>query len=431
MPTLIPSIRAEMGNRTYFIGKMRARDICQQVGIAAELEEWDRLTIEELYQRDLNRRRVEREIAPYLVNTSDRFFGSIIVLVNDPSSIEFETISDFGAKLPKSYELASSDIGFLTVGAGSHSSASGALVALDGQHRLAALRLTVQGASLRGPYIDDVANDEVTAIFVVNHSEVESRRLFTTLNRSARKVGRNDLLLMSEDDARSVIARRLISKPLLAPRGLEQSPMVKWTGNTISASDTAVTTLNALNDAVGIVAESIAAPFALRKEYSIRPPDSELDPVEAEVELWLTAVFESLPQLAEIREAPGEVVAAREPDAPISTILRPAGFVVLFRAIAAAIDPDRGAMKSVPEALRALSGIDWRLSAPHWTGVLVTPGGRISGRRNEWNLAADFVAAAAATTTAKDYFTTDVRDRYRSHIGDSTAQLPSAFKGSK
>lgn len=425
MPTLIPAIRADMGNRTYFVGKMRARDICQQVGIAAELEDWEQLTIEELYQRDLNRRRVEREIAPYLVNTDDRFFGSIIVLVNDPDSIEFETISDFGAKLPKSYELASTDLGFLTVGAGHGAATSGALVALDGQHRLAALRLTVQGSAIRGPYDKEVADDEVTAIFVLNNSEVESRRLFTTLNRSARKVSRHDLLLMSEDDGRSVVARRLVSRPLLAPRGLEDDPLVKWTGNTITANDKALTTLNALNDGVSIVADAVKAPFALRKDYSLRPSDAELAMVEAETEKWLNMIFDAFPELVELREHPNAVTAARVGDQPISMVLKPAGFVVLFRAIAAMIDPTQGGMPDLTSAMSALSRLDWSLDAPHWKGLLITPKGTISGRRNEWNLAADVMAAIASGDRATSHFLEEVTSRYQTQLGDDKATLPS------
>ena len=420
-----------MGNRTYFVGKMRARDICQQVGIAAELEDWKQLTIEELYQRDLNRRRVEREIAPYLVNTDDRFFGSIIVLVNDPDSIEFETISDFEAKLPKSYELASRDLGFLTVGTGNRAASSGALVALDGQHRLAALRMTVQGAAIRGAYDKDVGDDEVTAIFVLNNSEIESRRLFTTLNRSARKVSRHDLLLMSEDDGRSVIARRLVSRPLLAPRGLEDDPLVKWTGNSIATNDRALTTLNALSDGVGVVAEAMEAPFALRKDYSLRPSDAELMMVEAETEQWLNAIFDAFPELMSLRDNPNNVISERASDRPVSMVLKPAGFVVLFQAIAAMTNPRQGGMQDLAEAVNALSQLNWALNAPHWKGLLMTPKGTISGRRSEWNLAADVIAAIASGDKANNHFADEVTVRYQAQLDDALANLPSVLEAGR
>ena len=428
MATLIPAIRAQMGTRTYFIGKMRARDICQQVGIAAELENWDHLTIEELYQRDLNRRRVETEIAPYLVNTGDRFFGSIIVLVNDPESIEFETVGEFGAKLPASYQLASTDLGFLTVGAGSHSAASGGLVALDGQHRLAALRLTVQGAAVRGPHMDEVAMDEVTAVFVLNSSEAESRRLFTTLNRSARKVSRSDLLLMSEDDGRSVVARRLLATDLLSPRGLEHHPLVKWTSNTISPNDTAMTTLNALSDVVDVVGSYLRLQFIAKKEYSIRPPEAELDRLEQEVLHWTELIFTNFAVLNDLRDRPEDMKEAREDSSPYSMVLKPAGFVTLFRAIASGLDPARGARARVADVIHELSELDWSFGAAHWRGVLVQASGRISGRRTDWNLAGDLMALAASGESAKQEFIDDVTRRYRVQIGDAAADLPDTRK---
>lgn len=423
MATLIPVIRARMGNRIYFIGKMRAREICQQVGIAAELENWGDLTIEELYQRELNRRRVEQEIGPYLVSTADRFFGSIIVLVNDPESIEFEPVAAFGAKLAASYQHAATDLGFLTVGAGQHSSATGGLVALDGQHRLAALRLTVQGGSVRGPHSESVADDEVTAIFVMNSGESESRRLFTTLNRSARRVSRSDLLLMNEDDGRSIVARRLVATPLLAPRGIEDEPLVKWSANTISNSDTAITTLNALNDAVEIIGDALDLPFVRKNEFTVRPSDDQLSELEVTAQRWLQAIFAAFPILDELRYAPSRVPDERNDSQPISTILKPAGFVTLFRAMSSCLDPGKTPLREPEKAAKALAGLDWRLAAPHWRGVLMQPNGRISGRKSDWNLAGDMMAVLAAGESTREIFREETTERYRTHMGDQSLQL--------
>ena len=255
MSTLIPAIRSRMGSREYFVAKMRASELSGQVSIASELDDWEHLTLDDLYQRDLNRKRVEQEIAPYLANTADRFFGSIIILIRDPKAITFEGIIEFSDNMLAAYRNISSDIGFLTIG-----STQGGLVALDGQHRLAALRHVVQG-NTSGPYRDDVSNDEVAVIFISDTEIYKARELFTMLNRSARKVSKNDVLIMSESDGAAIVARRLTSHSLLNPRNLETKPLVKWESNTIGQKDTQITTLNALYELAKIAAEYLDITF--------------------------------------------------------------------------------------------------------------------------------------------------------------------------
>ena len=45
MTTTIPALRADMGTWTYYITRMRAAEICEQVGIASETEEWEGISI--------------------------------------------------------------------------------------------------------------------------------------------------------------------------------------------------------------------------------------------------------------------------------------------------------------------------------------------------------------------------------------------------
>lgn len=421
MPTSVPAIRAQMGTHTYYVGTMRARDLSQQVGVASELEDWTTLTIEELYQRGLNKRRVEQEIAPYLVNTPDRFFGSIIVLVKAPDSIAFESMEELVASLPAGTRAATKDIGVLTLGLGG---AAGALVALDGQHRLAALRSVVQGAAERGPHEADVGDDSVTVIFVAHKSDVASRRLFTTLNRSARKVSKNDILLMGEDDARNIVGRALAQDPLVAPRGLLDHPMVKFDGNSIKESDTAITTLGAVNDLVEIVAETMRLPFALADDWSVRPSESELSDLTVEARKWLHALFEVFPDLMSLRDQPAQIPVERAVERNSSMLLKPAGLVVFFKAVQLALDPSKGGLPDLNAAMLAVAGVGWSLGDPHWKGLMLNDRGAITGRRNEWDLAAEVVTCMAADLNINEEFRSRVVTRYGNHIGRPGVSLP-------
>jgi DNA sulfur modification protein DndB len=421
---MIPAIRAQMGTHTYYAGAMSAADVCQQVGVASELDDWHDMTIEEVYQRDLNRRRVEQEIAPYLVNTPDRFFGSIIVLVRDPSSIAFEPLEHLGITAPAGIRAAAQNVGVLTIGLGQRAAGSGALVALDGQHRLASLRAVVQGGAVRGPYEGDVGDDTVTVLFVEHQSDVESRRLFTTLNRSARKVSKNDLLLMGEDDARNIVGRALAQGHLLAPRGLDKEPLVKWDGNTIKERDTAMTTLNALNDMVEVVAAHMQLPFAVADDYSVRPSREHIDRLEAEAQRWLLALFSTFPELEALRDDPASVPAARAFDQPVSMLLKPAGLVVFMKSVALGADQQRGNLGDIAESMADLRKVGWSLSDDHWQDLMVTKRGTISGRRNEWDLAADVVTCIAGGSRVNVSFRSKVELRYGAHIGRPGSSLP-------
>lgn len=424
MPTIVPAIRARMGTNTYYVGTMRAREVAQQVGVASELEDWAGLTIEELYQRELNQRRVEKEIAPYLAHTADRFFGSIIVLIKDASTIAFEPLGELGVDLPKAVSRSVEDLGILTLGLGSRASANGALVALDGQHRLAALRDVVRGKAEVGKFSDAVGDDAVTVIFVEHKSDIESRRLFTTLNRSARKVSKNDILLMGEDDGRNIVGRGLAQDPLFAPRGLVDHPLVKFDGNTIKEKDSALTTLGALNDLVEAVAEHMRLPFAVKDDWSVRPSESDLANLSAESSRWAYALFESVPELKTLRLDPSAVPAAREPDGDISLLLKPAGFVVFVKAVQACLDPSKGRMGSLTEAMTAVSRVGWSISASLWQDLMFGKRGAISGRRNEWEFAADVAACIASRATVKQDFLDRTTLRYGEVISRPGTALP-------
>ena len=84
------------------------------------------------------------------------------------------------------------------------------LFALDGQHRLAGIKAVVNDGY--EPAIDD----EVSVIFVA-HERTDvglerTRRLFTTLNKTARPVTKGDRIALDEDDVMAICVRRLIEQ---------------------------------------------------------------------------------------------------------------------------------------------------------------------------------------------------------------------------
>ena len=64
--------------QVYYIGKMRAGELIDNVGFAAELPEWSEMTADEKMQRQPDITRVINEIVPYVIEDPDRFFKMCI-----------------------------------------------------------------------------------------------------------------------------------------------------------------------------------------------------------------------------------------------------------------------------------------------------------------------------------------------------------------
>jgi len=424
MSVTVPAMRAKMGSRTYYIGKMCARELAGSVGIASELEDWSSLTLEDIYQRDINRKRVSQEIAPYLANNPDRFFGAIIIWARDESVIAFEPILEItsNVKVPKAYAGSLDDLGVIVIG-GDERTTTSQLVALDGQHRLAALREVTQG-STKGKFSGDVANDEIAVIFISDSDAVKTRGLFTILNRTARRVSKSDVLVMSDTDGAAMAARKVTSDKILAPRGLDNRPLVKWESNTIAKRDTQMTTLNAVAEIVSIVAYLRGISLSDDQDAEV-PPNTEnvAQAAEATIE-WFEKFFSSLPLFKSMRDDPLQVVEQRKDEQQYSLLLRPVGLIAFFKAAALALNPNLGGMTDEDEVFRRLAKVDWSFSSGLWKQVMVSSKGTISNRQADLDLAAELAMWMIAGRASNKQFQTSLLEKYKRQLNRQDAQLP-------
>lgn len=135
--------KAKLGSTVYYIAKMPVEELVNSVGLAIELPEWNDMTPDEKMQREPDINRVVNEICPYFTNDPDRFFGSLIVdIYSGYDKLIFDPISKYVKDdITATYELSMSDAGFLTLPGRER------LIALDGQHRLLAIKLCLKGSS--------------------------------------------------------------------------------------------------------------------------------------------------------------------------------------------------------------------------------------------------------------------------------------------
>jgi DNA sulfur modification protein DndB len=302
----IAAIKARMGSTPYFQAVMRADQLAATVKAAMDFPEFETFMAHEQMQRKLNESRVEKEIVPYLTNSPDRFFGSIIVLAYQPETFEFESIRELsGSRLKGSaYEGKDDQLGVLTI-------EGGKLFALDGQHRLHALRTIVKGGDtphlklpITGEFKDVVAGDQLSVIFLQFESVEKARRIFNKVNRYAKPTSPSTNILTSEDDGYAIITRAIIGDddpdkfggtidpPLNRLYPNSRIAMIEMEKQSLSAGDEALTTLSVIYNAVRAICFGTGNPNLDEKQVIVRPTDDVLAKAYDDCAKWLNAIME-------------------------------------------------------------------------------------------------------------------------------------------
>ena len=202
---VLPALRGIMGDWVYYSSLMDLGELSSRVHYAEEIHKNQALS--DMIQRHLKRGR-SAQIAEYLKVQPERFFNSLVIAIYGGQP-NWHALSDVRSKA-RSDELTNlkkniiASVGFLTLRGDEN------LFALDGQHRLAGIKTAVADGLESDPY------DEVSVIFVAHRDTKggleRTRRLFTTLNKTARPVSKGDIIALDEDDVMAICVRRLIEE---------------------------------------------------------------------------------------------------------------------------------------------------------------------------------------------------------------------------
>ena len=427
MATVSAVIQGKQGSTPYFMAKMTARELVSTVRPPSETEDWLTMTLEERMQRDLNYRRVEDEIVPYLLESPDRFFGAFVVLIYR-GKVTFEPLSDISPKIPAAYKSVAQRMGFLTIDGGE-------LIVLDGQHRLWALRTVIQGQlrnkeKVVGKFFNEVPNDEMEVIFVEfdpkdqKKSFEKIRRIFNKLNRYAKSTGRSDNIITSEDDIAAVLTRRLLRDT--EPLGVKvknnktgtRELIVNWNSNTISTNSKCFTTISAVYETVKVILTHEGVTALDERKNPTRPRDDKLDEWYVLIHEWWEAVIAGVAPIAKAFADPDQLVRMRSSDS--SLLFKPAAHIVLFMALSLAIK--RGL--ALRTAIEHLNDVDWTANADMWKHVLILPNGRISARKENYDVSAELLAYLISADKLSEEGKTKVRESVRGFRNDSRYVLP-------
>ncbi|WED25448.1 DGQHR domain-containing protein [Vibrio sp. DW001] len=201
---LMPCLRGCFGSWDTYTCLMPLIEIKKRVKFADELHNSKKLT--QLIQRKLEEER-GTEISEYLCNNKDRFFNSLVLGVyggepqwHDIGNITPNTVEAENFYIPN---YTKESLGFMSIKDGL------TMFAIDGQHRLSGIKKALDKT-------DDLNKEQLPVIIVAHHKSDEgikrTRRLFTTLNKRARIVKKEDIIALDEDDLAACITREIVEK---------------------------------------------------------------------------------------------------------------------------------------------------------------------------------------------------------------------------
>jgi len=358
--TFVPAFRCKVGDWDYFVCTMKYAEVSKQVGFA--FERGGNMELGKLVQRGLSER--TKDITKYLLESEHRFLGALVVAVwgGEPIYTPLHMVDPDGM-------LSGVDQGFgvLTF------DGTQSYYALDGQHRLKAIK----DAVIREP---DLGKEDICVLMVTAYDtekgRIRTRRLFTNINRNAKKTDQAENIALDEDDSFAIVTRRLLEEhPFLKREGIvnviksynENTGALKLYGNNVAKGDkTALTTFAVLYDLLQYLAYDM--PGTIRNKTT-RPADDALDKA---YKTFSDRLDDLLQSCGNVRDKMENAVSAVEVRAPKNAeqnghaFMRPIVQKSVCRVIGILVQQGYADWETL---MQRLSELDWRIGMTPWEAV--------------------------------------------------------------
>jgi len=353
----LPALRGIFGDWVYYSCIMPMSEVVNRVSFAKDIHDSQKLS--DMIQRELKEGR-SQEIAAYLQKEEQRFFNSLVVALygGNPSWHGFENFrplqEDIDLKdVPSDVE---NSIGFLSF------SGEEEIFALDGQHRLAGMIKAIKANKQLG-------EDEVPIILVAHQKSQEgkrrTRKLFTTLNKTANPVGKGEIIALDESDVMAIVTRHLIENHEFFRenriRFVQQS-------NLPPKNTTELTTIGNLYDVLTIVFSKIKEEKDLNTLKFFRPNDQELEDYINFADLFFRRLAGNFSPLAEYfsTENGSEVIKKYRHQDGGHLLFRPVGLLIISEVISVLVKQNF----SLEESINQVKRLPTNLSAEPFADVL-------------------------------------------------------------
>ena len=408
MASVYSCIKGKFGPWEYYHITMPAADVATKLMIPKDMPGWEDLSLEEKFQRKLNKNRVNNQIVKYLTDNKWRFFGSLLVTVKNHQKMEFSDVKGFVNKdLGPLYKSASENMGFL------HLDGKEMLIPIDGQHRYAAIKTAISGKSIDDKELKDfkvnpgVEKDDVSLILIRHKSE--TRNIFNKVNRYAKPTTKGDNLITDDDDVVAIISREMCDYDQML-----KGRLVSIEGTTLSSKSEEFTTLSTLYDNnLDILKENdhdintAEYPGDKEKEFLKSEIIKVYNVLFKKVNLWKEALNNQDEEGDDIRRELREHY----------TILKPFGQRALVKAylyLKLKYKKRDGSSFSDSDICNKFNDINWKLENEQWRGVMTKSGDRIESGKDNLQLASKLIChLCGAKIPEQEGF----RDKYEKKAG--------------
>ena len=416
MASTVPAMRGKLGSTQYYIVTMKAKDVAEKMKAAVEVEGWDDLSLEQKYQREIDIKRIRRDIAPYLARDEDRFFGCLIVAIQNGQNMEYEPVKEVarGRPFTGSHNLAANGLGFLSL------TGEEILIPIDGQHRAKAIDFAIRGRDDHNKELDfranpNLAQDDVTLMLIAFDTESDrskARKIFNKVNRYAKNPSKAENLIIDDDDIAAVFARRMTEPE----EDLFSGDLVRRSGNALSDSAGEFTTLSTIYE--------INREILIQRGHAFNRterPNKETEKLYwTEVEkVWHTLVTEIKHFSHALKDPKKSGNDIRKQVRKTYLLGKPIGQRVLASAF---LELTEKGKLSCKDACKRLNNVDWQIKNDIWENVLTRDKTRVLSGITVMKLGRDFVTyLTGRPMTEKEL--KELKDRVSPE--DQTYQLPS------
>lgn len=184
------AIKGQMGIWKYYVTTFSFEQVCELVSpITKEISNSD--SYSNLLQRSITDN--VKSVTDYLLNQPERLFNSLVLAVydGDPEWYELDVEVE---------EYSTYSVGVLEL------SGKETIFPVDGQHR-------AEGIKAATAADHSLLNEKVPVILIGHENspngKKRTRRLFSTLNRRAKRVSDNEIIALDEDDVIAIATREL------------------------------------------------------------------------------------------------------------------------------------------------------------------------------------------------------------------------------
>ncbi len=346
------AIKGKMGIWKYYVTAFTFADISNVVSpITKEISN------SESYSNLLQRAITDNvnDITGYLLNQPERLFNALVLAVYDGSPEWYELDVEIG-------DYSTYSVGVLELKGGE------VIFPVDGQHRVAGIKEAIQ--------INKELENEKVPVILIGHENSQdgkkrTRRLFSTLNRRAKRVKDNEIIALDEDDVIAIATREMAENHVLfsGKRLIDSSNKSITSQNGLAF--TSILTLYEINKYLFNEYYSLKGMKQKDKDKYLlyRPEEGEVQEFIYEIQSFWDAFMNNIPIMK-------EYVSLGEGDVLARELRSKNGGNLLFRPIAlsqfviAIVQYKRRKSVTLEEAVQKLAQIPMVIQEKPWKNLL-------------------------------------------------------------